>query len=198
MNFFDVRAWEFLVYMTGATEVMNSESRNEFLQELYNADTCPALTADNVLATLKDIQSRKKDFLVDGVLEVLHKLSWDYKTNVPCTLGKKFIIKGVINEWGCYGHVGCGNLDDLDHIMFHLRGIEWAPGSLRWCARAKANTTAEGPHFSVKFYGPGSGTGHVTIKEEFLPIVAEINRIASIRYPCSITSRTSKPKREKK
>jgi hypothetical protein len=37
-----------------------------------------------------------------GIINVFKGLSWDYKTNSPCSFGKKIIINHLVthNQWG--------------------------------------------------------------------------------------------------
>ncbi|MGS3492239.1 DUF4942 domain-containing protein [Klebsiella pneumoniae] len=41
---------------------------------------------------------QRNETFVTGIIDVFRKLSWDYKTNNPCRLGKKIILEGVLSR----------------------------------------------------------------------------------------------------
>lgn len=61
-----------------------------------------------------------------GVINVFKWLSWDYKTNSPCSFGKKNIINNLVtdNRWGYSLNWGWrrDQLTDLKRMLFLLDG----------------------------------------------------------------------------
>ena len=53
-------------------------------------------------------------------------LSWDYKTNSPCRLGKKIIVSNILYRWRTgyvsLDHSGMAKLDDLARPFWLLDG----------------------------------------------------------------------------
>lgn len=69
--------------------------RDEWNSQLMS-DTCPEITLDNVLATFRHLNASKMQTFEQGLIDVYRKLSWDYRTNNPCRLGKKIIIENLL------------------------------------------------------------------------------------------------------
>ncbi|VAX52402.1 Uncharacterised protein (plasmid) [Escherichia coli] len=57
------------------------------------------ITLDNVLATFRHLNASKMQTFEQGLIDVYRKLSWDYRTNNPCRLGKKIIIENLLYRW---------------------------------------------------------------------------------------------------
>lgn len=83
---------------TGMYTFMSSCQRDEWNSQLMS-DTCPEITLDNVLATFRHLNACKMQTFEQGLIDVYRKLSWDYRTNNPCRLGKKIIIENLLYRW---------------------------------------------------------------------------------------------------
>ena len=88
----DRKIWDRLMTDTGMYTFMSSCQRDEWNSQLMS-DTCPEITLDNVLATFRHLNASKMQTFERGLIDVYRKLSWDYRTNNPCRLGKKIIIE---------------------------------------------------------------------------------------------------------
>ncbi|WP_281612032.1 DUF4942 domain-containing protein, partial [Escherichia coli] len=77
---------------------MSSCQRDEWNSQLMS-DTCPEITLDNVLATFRHLNASKMQTFEQGLIDVYRKLSWDYRTNNPCHLGKRIIIENLLYRW---------------------------------------------------------------------------------------------------
>ncbi|MHC1245220.1 DUF4942 domain-containing protein, partial [Escherichia coli] len=84
----DRKIWDRLMADTGMYTFMSSCQRDEWNSQLMS-DTCPEITLDNVLATFRHLNASKMQTFEQGLIDVWRKLSWDYRTNNPCRLGKK-------------------------------------------------------------------------------------------------------------
>ncbi|CDG97209.1 hypothetical protein XBP1_2510006 [Xenorhabdus bovienii str. puntauvense] len=66
------------------------------------------------------------DVFERGLINVFKGLSWDYKTNSPCSFGKKIIINNLVthNRWGFSLNWGWrqDQLADLERMLFLLDG----------------------------------------------------------------------------
>lgn len=58
-----------------------------------------------------------------GIINVFKGLSWDYKTNSPCSFGKKIIINNLVtyNRWEFSMNWGWrrDQLADLERMLFY-------------------------------------------------------------------------------
>ncbi len=90
----DRKIWDRLMTDTGMYTFMSSCQRDEWNSQLMS-DTCPEITLDNVLATFRYLNASKMQTFEQGLIDVYRKLSWDYRTNNPCRLGKRIIIENM-------------------------------------------------------------------------------------------------------
>ncbi|BES34048.1 hypothetical protein Ef22C036LT_42550 (plasmid) [Escherichia fergusonii] len=121
----DRKIWDRLMTDTGMYTFMSSCQRDEWNSQLMS-DTCPEITLDNVLATFRYLNASKMQTFEQGLIDVYRKLSWDYRTNNPCRLGKKIIIENLLYRWSngrvtldCSGREA---LDDLVRPFYLLEG----------------------------------------------------------------------------
>lgn len=51
---------------------------------------------------IEQLHHSKLEVFERGIINVFRGLSWDYKTNSPCSFGKKIIINNLVthNRWG--------------------------------------------------------------------------------------------------
>ncbi|EFY9594930.1 DUF4942 domain-containing protein, partial [Shigella sonnei] len=91
----DRKIWDRLMTDTGMYTFMSSCQRDEWNSQLMS-DTCPEITLDNVLATFRHLNTSKMQTFEQGLIDVYRKLSWDYRTNNPCRLGKRIIIENML------------------------------------------------------------------------------------------------------
>ncbi|EJV5534729.1 DUF4942 domain-containing protein, partial [Escherichia coli] len=91
----DRKIWDRLMTYTGMYTFMSSCQRDEWNSQLMS-DTCPEITLDNVLATFRHLNASKMQTFEQGLIDIWRKLSWDYRTNNPCRLGKRIIIENLL------------------------------------------------------------------------------------------------------
>ncbi|ELQ3274692.1 DUF4942 domain-containing protein, partial [Escherichia coli] len=113
----DRKIWDRLMTDTGMYTFMSSCQRDEWNSQLMS-DTCPEITQDNVLATFRHLNASKMQTFEHGLIDVYRKLSWDYRTNNPCRLGKKIIIENLLYRWS-NGRVtlDCSGREALDDLV---------------------------------------------------------------------------------
>lgn len=58
------------------------------VQQLEKEDI-PVVSEANILSTFEQLHLNKIDVFERGVINVFKGLSWDYKTNSPCSFGKR-------------------------------------------------------------------------------------------------------------
>lgn len=186
----DQKVWDRLLSDTGMYTLMSSKQRDEWDRQLNSKD-CPEVTLETVLATFKQLNSEKVNTFEQGVIDVFRSLSWDYKTNSPCRLGKKIIVERFLSTWR-HGHSsftweGQQLLDDLARPFYLLDGKtvpDFRAGEGQKYADFfrtgnKIGELCDLEYFTVK--GFAKGTGHIVFKRPDL--VNEINDIVARQFP---------------
>ncbi len=161
------------------------------------SDTCPEITLDNVLATFRHLNASKMQTFEQGLTDVWRKLSWDYRTNNPCRLGKKLIIENLLYRWS-NGHVtlDCSGREALDDLVrpFYLlerrnvTDFRNSIGALYGEFPGNGDNVGElfeGEYFMVRGYR--KGTVHITFRRPDL--VERLNDIICRHYPGALPPR---------
>jgi len=192
----DRKVWDRLLSDTGMYTLMSSKQRDEWDRQLNSKD-CPEVTFDTVLATFKQLNADKAATFEQGVIDVFRSLSWDYKSNSPCRLGKKIIVERFLNTWrnghSSFTWEGQQLLDDLARPFYLLDGKnvpDFRAGEGQKYADFfrtgnKISELCDLEYFTVK--GFAKGTGHIVFKRPDL--VNEINDIVARQFPGMLPSR---------
>ncbi|ENG7017647.1 DUF4942 domain-containing protein, partial [Yersinia enterocolitica] len=125
-----------------------------------------------------------------GIINVFKGLSWDYKTNSPCSFGKKIIINNLVthNRWGYSLNWGWrrDQLADLERMLFLLDGkpIPDNRGDIttRLMEHVRDNPSQqsyEDDYFSIRYFQ--KGTAHLTFKRPKL--IEKMNDTIAKHYP---------------
>ncbi|EPV0704967.1 DUF4942 domain-containing protein [Klebsiella pneumoniae] len=195
----DSSIWTRLMTQTGMFTFMSSEQHDKWTDQVYSEE-CPEVTLDNVISTFQHLHASKNETFVTGIIDVFRKLSWDYKTNNPCRLGKKIILEGVLSI----------NVSRNRYASVRTNAQNWINDLARaFCLIDKKNVPdsriAEGSQyrdfinlnsytlngvftcewFTIKSFWKGSA--HVTFTRPDL--VDKINEIVASRYPDALPSR---------
>ncbi len=103
-----------------------------------------------------------------GLIDVYRKLSWDYRTNNPCRLGKKIIIENLLYRWS-NGRVtlDCSGREALDD--WYVRFICWRGATFLTSGAASGRSIVnfsgtatisvsclKGEYFTVRGYQKGT------------------------------------------
>lgn len=189
----DLDIWHRLMNDTGMFTLMSATQRKKWDAELYS-DACPEITEDNVLATFRHLNAAKGETFEQGVIDVFRALSWDYKTNNPCRLGKKIILEGVLDVYGgdrCYVSVRShaqDRLNDLARPFWLLAGKNVPDFRVSEGARFRDFIAAGVSNvgkvftcdwFTIKAYR--KGTAHITFTRP--DFVDRVNEIVARHYP---------------
>ncbi|MDH1321454.1 DUF4942 domain-containing protein [Enterobacter bugandensis] len=184
--------WTRLMNETGMFTLMSEAQRKQWDTQLYS-DDCPEITPDNVIATFRALNASKGATFEQGVIDVFRNLSWDYKTNTPCLLGKRIIIDGVLdNHRGLYFSVRTyaqSRINDLARPFWILDGknvpdfrVSEGAGLSEFISRGGANSVGDVftcEYFTVRAYKKGSA--HITFTRPDL--VEKVNDIIARHYP---------------
>lgn len=104
---------------------MDAQARDEWYNSLQK-DDIPTISESNILSTFEQLHLNKGEVFERGVINVFKGLSWDYKTNSPCSFGKKIIINNLVthNRWRFSLNWGWrrDQLADLERMLFLLDG----------------------------------------------------------------------------
>lgn len=185
MKQLDAQFWAALMNQSGIRAFMNARKQSDFDNMVSNANT-PPFEMEYIKATFGDLYEKRQDMMEDGVVEMFHRLSWDYRTNNPVKLGRKIIVNYVLDSWGTANSGTANLLDDLvrilsvyngDPIPEHRHGMYFQVSS----ALREHRNVVDTEYFTMKLYK--KGTGHIQFKEVVLPLLDQCNRVIARRYP---------------
>ncbi|WP_051392719.1 DUF4942 domain-containing protein [Yersinia wautersii] len=185
----DAKIWHKLMNDTGMYTFMSSTQRDQWSKEL-DSDKMPAVTLDNVLATFKHLLANKQDTFEQGIVDVFRSLSWDYKTNNPCKIGKKIIIEGMIDGMRYNSPSittrGRTKIDDLTKacdLLDKKNTLDHRSGTgsqfAEWFRQESWGSMFTSDYFSLRVFKKGSC--HVVFSR--MDLVDEMNAIVARQYP---------------
>lgn len=82
----DRSIWRDLTLKSGMMALMDAQARDQWHKNLEEGDL-PAINEANILSTFEQLHLNKMDVFERGIINVFKGLSWDYKTNSPCSFG---------------------------------------------------------------------------------------------------------------
>ncbi|EOU3094424.1 DUF4942 domain-containing protein [Yersinia enterocolitica] len=181
--------WRDLMKKSGMLSLMDAQARGQLNKNL-EGENIPAISEANILSTFEQLHLNKMDVFERGIINVFKGLSWDYKTNSPCSFGKKIIINNLVthNRWGYSLNWGWrrDQLADLERMLFLLDGkpIPDNRGDIttRLMEHVRDNPSQqsyEDDYFSIRYFQ--KGTGHLTFKRPEL--IEKMNDIIAKHYP---------------
>ncbi|AJK18048.1 DUF4942 domain-containing protein [Yersinia pseudotuberculosis] len=181
--------WRDLMKKSGMLSLMDAQARDQWYRNL-DGDDIPAISEANILSTFEQLHLNKMDVFERGIINVFKGLSWDYKTNSPCSFGKKIIINNLVthNRWGFSLNWGWrrDQLADLERMLFLLDGKPIPDNrgdiSTRLMEHIRDNPAKdmyEDEFFSIRYFQ--KGTAHLTFKR--LELIERMNDIIAKHYP---------------
>jgi len=191
----DRSIWHDLMLKSGMLALMDAKARDEWHKNLEEGNL-PTINESNILSTFKQLHLNKRDVFERGIINVFKGLSWDYKTNSPCSFGKKIIINNLVtyNRWGFSLNWGWrrDQLADLERMLFLLDGKPIPDNrddiTTRLMAHIRNNPAKESyedEFFSIRYFQ--KGTAHLTFKRPEL--IVKMNDIIASHYPGMLASR---------
>ncbi len=191
----DANIWDRLLRETGMYTLMSSKQHDEWDRQLAGSDM-PELTLDTVLATFKQLNASKLDTFEKGIIDVFRALSWDYKTNNPCKIGKKIIVSRLLDVCRTgritASYTAQGKLDDLAKPFYLLDGqnvpdfrVGHGTQFTEYFQEKGFSGVFDGLYFSVRVFKKGSA--HITFKR--LDLVDKLNDIVAKHYPAMLPPR---------
>lgn len=191
----DRSIWRDLMLKSGMMALMDAQARDQWHKNLEEGDL-PAISEANILSTFEQLHLNKMEVFERGIINVFKGLSWDYKTNSPCSFGKKIIINNLVthNRWGFSLNWGWrrDQLADLERMLFLLDGKPIPDNrddiSTRLMEHIRDNSTKdvyEDEFFSIRYYQ--KGTAHLVFKR--LELIERMNDIIAKHYPGMLASR---------
>lgn len=136
------------------------------------------------------------DVFERGIINVFKGLSWDYKTNSPCSFNKKIIVNNLVshNRWGFSLNWGWrrDQLADTERMLFLLDGkpIPDNRGDVttRLMEHIRDNPSKdvyEDDFFSIRYFQ--KGTAHIIFKR--CDLTEKMNDIVAKHYPGMLAAR---------
>ncbi|PJE89600.1 DUF4942 domain-containing protein [Yersinia mollaretii] len=185
----DRSIWRDLMLKSGMMALMDAQARDQWHKNLEEGDL-PAISEANILSTFEQLHLNKMDVFERGIINVFKGLSWDYKTNSPCSFGKKIIVNNLVSHsrWGFSLNWGLrrDQLADLERMLFLLDGkpIPDNRGDVttRLMEHIRDNPSKdvyEDDLFSIRYFQ--KGTAHLTFKR--LDLIERMNDIIAKYYP---------------
>ncbi|EOR7868480.1 DUF4942 domain-containing protein [Escherichia coli] len=193
----DSGIWTRLMNETGMKTLMSHQQISDWEKQL-DTPSMPEATLDNIHASFRALHQDKGQIFEQGVTDVFKKLSWDYKTNCPCKIGKKIIVNSMVgsaHSKNCYyvTDQGRNKLNDLEKMMSILDGRNVPDHRIAAGAQFYDFTREnmwngenfEHEYFTVKYFK--ARTGHIIFKR--LDLVDKLNDIISRQYGTVLPSR---------
>ncbi|EFN6228580.1 DUF4942 domain-containing protein [Escherichia coli] len=185
----DSSIWRDLMLKSGMMALMDAQARDQWHKNLEEGDL-PAISEANIISTFEQLHLNKMEVFERGIINVFKGLSWDYKTNSPCSFGKKIIINNLVshNRWGFSLNWGWrrDQLADLERMLFLLSGKSIPDNrsdiTTRLMAHIRDNPDKdvyEDEFFRIRYFQ--KGTAHLTFKR--LGLVERMNDIIAKHYP---------------
>lgn len=191
----DRSVWRDLMLKSGMISLMDAQARDEWHKNLEEGDL-PEISEKNILATFEHLHHSKGEVFERGVVNVFKGLSWDYKTNSPCSFGKKIIINNLVthNHWGFSLNWGWrrDQLTDLERMLFLLDGKPIPDNRGDVTTRLMEHIrdhpgvqSYEDDFFSIRYFQ--KGTAHLIFKR--LELIEKMNDIIAKHYPGMLAAR---------
>lgn len=191
----DRSIWRDLMLKSGMIALMDAQARDQWHKNLEEGEL-PAISEANILSTFEQLHLNKMDVFERGIINVFKGLSWDYKTNSPCSFGKKIIVNNLVthSRWGFSLNWGWrrDQLADLERMLFLLDGkpIPDNHGDVttRLMEHIRDNRSKdvyEDDFFSIRYFQ--KGTAHITFKR--CDLTEKMNDIVAKHYPGMLAAR---------
>ncbi|MBU3799049.1 MULTISPECIES: DUF4942 domain-containing protein [Citrobacter] len=191
----DRSIWRDLMLKSGMMALMDAQARDQWHKNLEEGDL-PAISEANILSTFEQLHRNKMDVFERGIINVFKGLSWDYKTNSPCSFGKKIIVNSLVNynRWGFSLNWGWrrDQLADLERMLFLLDGKpipdNRGDATIRLMEHIRDNPSKvayEDDFFSIRYFQ--KGTAHIIFKRPDL--TEKMNDIVAKHYPGMLAAR---------
>lgn len=191
----DRSIWRDLMLKSGMMALMDAQARDQWHKNLEEGDL-PAISEANILSTFEQLHLNKMEVFERGIINVFKGLAWDYKTNSPCSFGKKIIINNLVthNRWGFSLNWGWrrDQLADLERMLFLLDGKSIPDNrgdvTMRLMEHIRDNPSRnvyEDDFFSIRYFQ--KGTAHITFKR--CDLTEKMNDIVAKHYPGMLAAR---------
>ena len=188
--------WRDLMKKSGMLSLMDAQARDQWYNSLEK-DDIPAISEANILSTFEQLHQSKDEVFERGIINVFKGLSWNYKTNSPCSFGKKIIVSNLVsyNQWGftLNHNYRRDQLADLERMLYRLDGKTIPDNRADITARLYDHISAsqkvakdyQDEYFAIKYFMKGSA--HLTFKKPAL--VDKLNDIVAKHYPGMLPAR---------
>lgn len=185
----DGKIWSYLLEQSGLRSFLDATAREQWRKAL-ETDEVPEVTQANIEATFAALYSSRGDMFERGIVELFRNLSWDYKTNSPVKLGRKLVLRHVVDglggrwDWATPSFTGCDRLDDLIRVMSILDNKPEPDHRLGAYHCLKAAGFPQAGQVDLNYFtlrGYKNGNGHLSFVRADL--VDAMNKIIARHYP---------------
>lgn len=186
----DIKLWKKLIDDTGIRTIMSAKQIDTLESTLYG-DNMPEANYDNICATFKHLYETRSETYERGIIDIFQSLSWDYKTNNPCLIGKKIIVNNVLDtrHYLTFNYKAKDKLNDLlrpfylfDKITVPDHRVSFGQILHDHFDANGCDVPFENEYVKVRLYMKGSA--HITFKR--LDVVDEMNSLIAKRYPSAL------------
>ena len=164
----DKRLWRHCFDKLGVYSVMDAKSIEKLRKEID--DKTPALTEDNITATIQTMYENRSKYFVEGIINTFKRLSSDYWTNnhekfkIPDRCIMEYIVEP---NWTKGFRLRYGSEDQISDIdrTFHL--LDKKPFEPRKTMCEINNKFKEGQVYGNEYFelkGYKNGNGHIKFK----------------------------------
>jgi hypothetical protein len=188
----DSKIWAHLLHESGLLSFLDAKSREEWRKAIEHDDV-PEVTQKNIEATFAALYSARGDMFERGVCELFRNLSWDYKRNSPVKLGRKLVLRHIVDmrmgkwEWASPEIAGCDKLDDLVRVMSMLDNKpepDHRHATYQQLNEAQFPRTGDVDLGYLVVRGFKNGNGHIVLVRQDL--VDSMNRIIARHHPTAL------------
>ncbi len=186
----DGTGWQYLMTESGLRTFMDAKAREQWDKNLIEGKA-PDMSLDTVRATFQALYSSRGEMFDRGVILAFKRLSWNYKTNLPCKFGKRIVVgflRGSVTGTGkSLGHVNHSHCDEIDDLIRVFAVLDGKPepdhrngvyGLLNKC-NTRNDPDVQTLYLSIRCFR--NGNAHITFKRPDL--VDEMNKILAKHYP---------------
>lgn len=186
----DARAWALLFDESGMRSFMDATARKQWNDRIRCYEV-PPLTEDNIRATFGALYEQRGELFERGIVQLFRQLAWNYKTNQPFLLGRRIVLRGVLQNHGRPGRPrlsvqtnGADRLDDLERVMSMLDGKPQPDHRFGWLHRLERlhrdrAGQADADYFRLRWFL--NGNAHLTFLRP--DMVEAMNRIIAKHHP---------------
>jgi hypothetical protein len=179
----DAGAWKFLLDASKLSRFMDTAEHKRWDDIIYS-DNTPELTMTAITETFTRLHAERGAMFERKVMEIFRALSWDHQGGLLHMLGKKLIVRYLVQDGSWPQSDAINKVEDLECAFCMLDGKPESgkrdvihAGILEACHSGTAEM--ETKYLHIHWFQ--NGNGHITFKRHDL--VTQLNNILTKHYP---------------